>query len=693
VTGAVSQLVAPVGTKLVRYRFCYLQAGAEGGSAYFDDAVLDQVSGSLPPVISNVFPLNMIFVNPNDGMSFNVSSPSGYTINNSGIGLALNGLDVSTNLAISGSSSNKAVAYHGLLSNMTYTASITVTDSFNATASANTYFETTWVGIAPIVYLWDAEDFDFTNGMYIDIPDLCTNSGDPNCYFGKVGTEGVDEHSNSSAGDHIYRPDDAIATAPSGDYLRKNLVMAGRIDYEINPFITGEWVNYTRDWSNGTYWVIGRLATDIGLSGSLTLSMVNTDSTTTDLGVFTIANGRGWTAFDNVYLMDTNNNIAAVTLNGKATLRVTSGGNLLPNFFALVAGQIDLPVVRGLYPDGSHPFEYTNALSFTVTTTGATFPAKAIQLTLDGVDVTSSLVIGGSASSNSVVLPAVLPNALHTVVINVTNSLGHGISLTNQFDTFSQNNPMVEAEDFDYGGGKFVSPWMPDAYTGLSAVTNVDYHHTSVLGEQYNYRPDGLPTELAQDYLRQTNILTGAQDYHVAWFAGGDWGNYTRVYPNGNFYVYGRFAGTGTYLMYLDEVIGGWGTTNQATRRLGRWTAFGRGYQIHDWVPLRDEALQATVAISLGGTNALRITTDGYCNPNYFMLVPASGITVKAARSDGNSVLSFATQAGITYWVLYRDDLFSNSWNVLTTVVGDGTNKTVTDSLTKSRRFYKVVVP
>lgn len=45
VTGSVSQLVAPPGTTMVRFRYCYLQVGMEGGSAYFDDAVLNQVSG------------------------------------------------------------------------------------------------------------------------------------------------------------------------------------------------------------------------------------------------------------------------------------------------------------------------------------------------------------------------------------------------------------------------------------------------------------------------------------------------------------------------------------------------------------------------------------------------------------------------------------------------------------------------
>src|SRR6266704_3668560 len=393
VTGSVSQLVAPVGTTMVRYRYAYSQAGNEGGSSYFDDAVLDQVSGPIPPVVINLFPLNMIFVNPSDGLTFNASSPSGFTINNSGIRLVLNGLDVARSLAISGSASNKNVAYHGLQSNLTYTASITVTDAFGFTASANTYFETTWVGIPPVVYLWEAEDFDYTNGMYLNHPDLCSASGDPNCYFGKVGVEGVDEQTLGTLGDHLYRADDLIDTGVSGDYLRKDLVAAGRTDYEINPFIGGEWVNYTRDWSNGTYWAIARLATDIGLSGTLTLSTVNTDTTTTDFGTFTIANGRGWTAFDNVYLRYTNGHLAIVTLNGKATLRVTSGGNLLPNFFALVAGQIDLPQLDNVYPTSARPFEYTNALSFTVTSAGATFPADGIRLCLDGSDVSSSLNI------------------------------------------------------------------------------------------------------------------------------------------------------------------------------------------------------------------------------------------------------------------------------------------------------------
>lgn len=48
VTGSVSQLVAPPGTTAVRYRYAYLAVATnQVGSAYLDDAVLDQISGTI----------------------------------------------------------------------------------------------------------------------------------------------------------------------------------------------------------------------------------------------------------------------------------------------------------------------------------------------------------------------------------------------------------------------------------------------------------------------------------------------------------------------------------------------------------------------------------------------------------------------------------------------------------------------
>jgi hypothetical protein len=699
VTGTVSQLVAPLGTTTVRYRFVYVQVASEGGSCYFDSAVLNQISGPVPPVISSLSPLNMIFVNPSDGISFNVSSPSGFAISSNAIGLVVNGVNVSSILAVSGSSSNKNVAYLGLQSNTVYTASVTVTDAFNLTASANTYFETTWVGVPPVVFLWEAEDFDFTNGMYFDQPVLCDTIGSPNCYFGTVGVEGVDEHNNGTAPSHVYRPDDAVGTLISGDYARKDHVLAGVFDYRIDPFNGGMWLNYTRDWTNGTYWVIGRLSTDVGLNGTLTLSVVNPDTTTTDLGTFTINGGLGWSTFQNVYLKDANGNNALVTLNGKQTLRITSGGNLLANFFMLVAAQADLPLLSDVYPTGTRPFEYTNAFSFTATAFGSSFPADGIRLSLDGSDVSSNLVITGSASARNVVYPFLLPNAIHTAIIAATNVLGHGILVTNRFDTFSEDNYMVEAEDFDYESGQYITNWVPDAYADYNgpfpATTNVDFQHITLANEVFKYRAAGIPQDFlgTHDWLRSSFVNALASDFVLVFFAGTDWANYTREYPAGSFYVYIRSSGDGPFSMYLDQVVSGAGTVNQVTKRLGHFGGVGKDYITYDWVPLADDSLAAPAVVKLNGVTTLRLTTAGNCNPNYFMLVPASGITLTATPSVGNTILSFPSQAGVAYRVFSRTNLTAGNWTLLTTVVGPGAVTTISDPTTGTSRFYKVTAP
>jgi hypothetical protein len=695
-TGSVSQLVAPLGTTAVRYRYCVLYTDTTG-SAYFDDAVLNQISGPVAPVINNLFPLNMILVNPTNGISFNVSSPSGFTINNSGIQVILNGTNVSGSLAISGSSSSKNVAYSGLQSNSTYTASISVTDVSNLTVSASTYFETMWFGILPVTYLWEAEDWDFNSGSYIDNPDLCSASGDPNCYFGKVGVQGVDENYVSGNSGGAYRPGDLIGTAPSGDYSRPNLFDADRVDYCVNPFVYTSWVNYTRDWPNSTNWIIVRAATG-NTSGSMTLSAV-TPETTNVLGTFTINNGLGWTTFEYVYLQDTNGNNVNVILNGTETLQLSSypGGGVLPNFFMLVNAEVDLPLLTGMYPTGTRPFEYTNALSFTVTTAGSTFPANSIKMILDGNDVSSVLVITGSASTKNVVYPGLQLNVPHTAIITVTNALGHGISLTNQFDTFTQTNFMFEAEDFDYGGGQYISPadWFPEAYIGLVATTNIDYAHTSVAGELFPYR-NGIPQSLVQNYAveqRQEFVNQGAQDYQLDWFGIGDWANYTDVYPTGGFFVYVRTAGLEgiPFSMYLDKVVSGAGTTNQVTTPLGQWSAVGINQQTYAWVPLTDSGLVAPVVVKLGGVSTLRLsTTTGDCYPNYFMLVPASGMTLSAAKSGSSVNISFPTLAGANYRVFYRANLTTGNWILLTSLLGDGTQKSVS---APNQGFYKVTSP
>jgi hypothetical protein len=75
------------------------------------------------------------------------------------------------------------------------------------------------------------------------------------------------------------------------------------------------------------------------------------------------------------------------------------------------------------------------------------------------------------------------------------------------------------------------------------------------------------------------------------------------------------------------------------------------------------------------------------------MLVPATGIALQAARSGNNATLSFPSQTGVNYRVFYRTNLTSGNWALLTSVVGNGTLKSVSTPSTGTPRFYKVTAP
>ena len=146
--------------------------------------------------------------------------------------------------------------------------------------------------------------------------------------------------------------------------------------------------------------------------------------------------------------------------------------------------------------------------------------------------------------------------------------------------------------------------------------------------------------------------------------------------------------------MALDEVVNGVGTTNQTTRTLGQWGAVGKDNQTHAWVPLTDAGLVAPIRVSLRGLGTLRLSTStGNCHPSYLMFVPATGIPVSAVKSDANVQVSFPTQTGVVYRVFYQTGLTSGTWSLLTTVLGDGSVKTVSEPATSLQRYYKVVAP
>ncbi len=191
---------------------------------------------------------------------------------------------------------------------------------------------------------------------------------------------------------------------------------------------------------------------------------------------------------------------------------------------------------------------------------------------------------------------------------------------------------VIEAEDFDFGGGSFEivasgMPYLGGAYAGRVGVAGVDFHNPQ--GNENPspvYRPtDSVPVVATTDTARPTWTVT--QDFKVGWFNNGDWLNYTRLVPANRYRVFARMASGGLPMSArLDRVTAGVGTSEQETALLGffRGPATG-GFDANVTVPLLD-ADGVPVELNLAGTNTLRFTMlpDANLDLNYLMLVPAS---------------------------------------------------------------------
>ena len=654
---------APVGTKFLKVEF---SDPVGTGSVYFDNAYLTAPID--PPVIGDVYPNGLLQATNR----FTFTTTSAAPIYGSNIFLTLNGVDVSAGLSFTGSgTTNVQASYAGLLTNRVYTGIINVTDSVDLNSFKSVTFDT----YAPLL-TWEAEDYDFGSGQYINNP-TPSDTPAPGSYFGQIGTEGVDFHDHSQSGSRDYRSSDFMATQLTGEPLRQAFVAAGAFDYNVGWFdgatfgannvgITsydaGEWVNYTRDFPAGTYHIYGRLANGNGGTATIPLSRVTggwgtSAQTTTSLGIFSFP-AVGWGSYAYVPLTDDFGNKLAVNLSGPNTLRVTagSGGNM--NFFMLLPVDAAQPTLTDVYPNGRNLLQGTNTLRFTASSASHTIAQSNVVVTLNGGDVSGALSFSGSPSSWNVSAPLALNGTNYTAVISVTDEVGNSHSLTLFFDTFAPGSYVVEAEDFDFGSGQFIdhpvitSSAAPNSYFDTESTHFFDTYEGDVLTPptaDFRYRQlDPIATSVTTDTPMQktldaqaTNAL--AFNYNVGWWSANGWLNFTRTYPVGNFNVYGRLAGgNGTaYSINFDEISG---TTNH----LGNFVGVGRGFNFYDWIPLVNTNSGQLATVTLGGVTTLRTTTLlGEVNPNSVVFVPAVTLpeALQASYFGGVLTLSWSNPA------------------------------------------------
>lgn len=384
------------------------------------------------------------------------------------------------------------------------------------------------------------------------------------------------------------------------------------------------------------------------------------------------------------------NNVMDVTAN-----QLTIGPGTTATFRSVPPNTI-APVISNIFPNGAALFQVTNALGFTVSSSNG-IATGDIGMALDGVNL-SGLSFSGSSANWNVSYTNLATNRVYVASITTTDIYGNTSTATVNFDTFQQNCYSWEAEDYDYNGGHYFDNPQVGSYANLGATAGVDLNDVNLNGT-YVYRPSGMATEIAADLPR--GQFSGKNDYNIGFFSLGEWVNYTRHYPAGTYNVWGRFAaGGGNTKCYLDQVISGFGTANQSTNFLGTFNITNSSWSSFKWASLRDNNGNLVKLALNGAEITLRLarpdpsTGLSDVNVNFLILVPDESLVPITASDRGGEIgLSFPTQTGCNYQVLYKNNLNDTLWTPLgSSITGNGAFQTINDTKGAITRFYRVQI-
>ena len=650
--------------------------------------------------ITNLSPDGSALFNLAGTFSFTASSPTApVDPNNISVQVAatnlwghgsVSSLSVGSGLTVSGPSTNLTVSF-STTTNTVYSVSILVTDANGVSTGSSQTFDT----IIPS-YTFEAEDFDYAGGNFFDNPQT-------NAYFGLDGIAEIDFHATQHGGAYNRV---GLSTEALNEKQRPQYDGTSEQDYAVGFNDGGNWANYTRNYPAGNYNIYVRVANGTGNdtadSGSISLvtgGRGTSNQTLSQLGKFGVPATGGWGNYVWVPVKDPVGNLAQFTGGSIETLRLTiDGGNCNENFFLLTPvdpGSVLQPYVDSFQPDGTAMFQYTNQLSFVVHSQPGTGPGN-IGLNLNGVNV-SGLTFSGTANTRNVSC-LIQPNTFYTAIVTVTDANGSA-RLTNSFATFASTNYQFEAEDYDYSNGQFFDNPEVGSYLGLAGVSGSDYFESDVNGPGRSsgtpYRPaDGfnIPDATAGDESRSQFIAASSTDYNIGSFGLNSWANYTRHYPPGTYQVVGRFAeGAGPAGANLALLAKGAGTN-----WLGVFNVLNLGWGTWQWAQLVDNDGHPVNVTMDGTAQILRLsgTTGNEVNINFLMLVsttPTPKLT--ATVSGGNIHISFPTQTGYNYQLLYKNLLNDATWIPLgSQISGDNSAHSANDSATGTTRFYRLQI-
>ncbi|MBI3870763.1 MAG: hypothetical protein HY299_19710, partial [Verrucomicrobia bacterium] len=310
------------------------------------------------------------------------------------------------------------------------------------------------------------------------------------------------------------------------------------------------------------------------------------------------------------------------------------------------------------------PAEFANflpastAISFKVTD-DQDMPDSGVSISLNGVSYTVANGVTLTAAGpvrTATLADKLAANVNYTVVLKATDSNGASVTRTFYFDTFTQDDLVVEVEDYNFDGGSFFNGPVvvsegtgpqDGSYSHQAGVKEIDYHDTRPTPQTGSnlYRPqDSDRMGHSLDALRAKFADAGGSDnqvydYDVGDVATGEWMNYTRDFPSGAYEVYLReaLANIATGDSVLEQVISDPSAEDQSTKILGAFLGVRSGFQYRNF-PLTDGGGLNRLRLNLQGPTTLRLRqitadpADGARLMNYMVFVRVGDIEFQRAQ-------------------------------------------------------------
>ncbi|SVA60458.1 uncharacterized protein METZ01_LOCUS113312 [marine metagenome] len=376
---------------------------------------------------------------------------------------------------------------------------------------------------------------------------------------------------------------------------------------------------------------------------------------------------------------------------------------ILDNAYASVSGakgKNQPPNITSVMPGASSLFlPVSTEITFVVNDDQGVEP-NDVAVTLNGTKYTiaNGLTVAGTSTARQVSLGSLKAGENYHAVIAAVDADGKTDTHNLYFDTFDTNSFVVEVEDYNYEWGEFIDTpvlipeldedgiepnWGENSYNSQEGYIGIDFFDTdeTLVPVTHRYRPyDGVSTAPALDLVRQKfNDAGGGQkgiyDFGVVDIEEGEWLNYTRTYPNGEYLVYLRQAqfDMSEAKSTLELVTSASDEDEQTTEVLGSFLGTGSGVEFRN-VLLTDEAGKEPVIVKLGGKATLRLAqhiTDPnglYLVQNYLVFVKYEKPTLALQASSAVNG-PYQTESGATI---------------------DEANRTITIGQSGNTQFYRL---